>query len=83
MDQFSDIGQNSSEGVSNVRVSGQFLKKENCHNSRASNDNDLKDRPLNKLNKKTHQRKKKKKKNDDIILKNYNAIVIFPIYGQF
>ena len=43
----------------------------------------MKVRPLTKFNKKTQQRQKKSKKNDDVISKNYNAIVIFPIYGQF
>ena len=38
LSQSSDIGQNSDGGISDFRISGQSLIKENCHNSRASDD---------------------------------------------
>ena len=37
-----DIGQNSDGGISNFRISGQSLIKENRHNSRASYGIDMK-----------------------------------------
>ena len=36
------IGQNSDEGNSDFRISGEFIIKENCHNSRNSHDIDMK-----------------------------------------
>ena len=46
-----DIGQNSDRGISNFQISGQFLIKENCHNSRTSDDTDMKLGPVTKLDK--------------------------------
>ena len=46
-----DIGQNSDRGISDFRISGQSLKKENCHNSRTSDDIHMKLGPVTKLNK--------------------------------
>ena len=46
-----DIGQNSDGGISDFRISGQSLIKENCHNSRTSDDINVKLRPLTKLDK--------------------------------
>ena len=37
-----DIGQNSDGGISDFRNSGQSLIKENCHNSKTSDDIDMK-----------------------------------------
>ena len=37
-----DIGQNSDGGISDFRISGQSLIKGNCHNSRTSDDIDMK-----------------------------------------
>ena len=37
-----DIGQNSDGGISDFRISGQSLIKENYHNSRTSDDIDMK-----------------------------------------
>ena len=37
-----DIGQNSDGGISDFRISGQSLIKENCHNYRTSDDIDMK-----------------------------------------
>ena len=47
--QSSDIGQNSDGGTSDFRISGQSLIKENCHNSRTSDDIDMKLGPLTKI----------------------------------
>ena len=46
-----DIGQNSDGGISDFRISGQPLIKENCHKSRTSNDIDVKLGPVTKLEK--------------------------------
>ena len=45
-----DIGQNPDGGISDFRISGQPLVKENCHNSRTS-DIDMKLGPVTKLDK--------------------------------
>ena len=68
-------------GYFDFRVSDQSLIKENCHNSRASNDADMKLGPVTNLTRKKWQRQKKK--DDDIISANCDATVIFPIYVQF
>ena len=54
--------------------------KENCHNSRTSDDIDMKLGPVTKLDK--WNKITSKNFNDDDILKTYDVIVIFPIYGQ-
>ena len=54
-----DIGQNFDGGISNLRISVQSLIKENCHNSRTSDDIDMKLGPvtnLDKRNKTTSQK---------------------------
>ena len=38
LSQSPDIGQNSDGGISDFQISGQSLMKENCHNSRNSDD---------------------------------------------
>ena len=48
-----DIGQNSGGGISDFQISGQSLIKENCHNSRTSDDIDMKLGPVTKLDKKS------------------------------
>ena len=60
--------------ISNFRISGQYLIKENYHNSRTSDDIDMKPRPVAKLDKRN---KTNLKKIDD------DVISIFLIYGQF
>ena len=72
-----DIGQNSNKGISNF----QSLTKENCHNSRSSDDIDIKLGPVTKLYKRN--KKKVKKFGDDVMSANCDVIVIFRIYGQF
>ena len=49
--QSSDIGKNSDRGISDFQISGQSLIKVNCHNSRTSDDIDMKLGPVTKLDK--------------------------------
>ena len=44
-----DIGQNSDGCISDFQISGQSLIKENCHNSRTSDDIDKKLGPVTKV----------------------------------
>ena len=55
--------------------------KKNCHNSRTSDDIDMKLGPATKLDKKN--KTSSKKFDDDVMLENYDVIVISPIYLQF
>ena len=59
MHQSPDIWQNGDGGISDFRISGQSLIKENCRNSRTSDDFDMKLEPVAKL----HKRKKTTSKN--------------------
>ena len=63
---------------SNFRIFGQSIIKENFHNSRTSDDIDMKLRPVTKL----HSRNKKTsiKFDDDVISENFDVISIFPTY---
>ena len=79
--QSSDIGQNSDRGISDFRISGQSLIKENCHNSRTSDDIDMKLGPVTKLDKRN--KTTSKKFDVDVMSANYDVIVIFRIFGQF
>ena len=79
--QFPDIGQNSDGGISDFRISGQSLIKENCHNSRTSDDIDMKFGPVIKHDKR--KKAKSKRYDDNIISTNCDVIVPFQIYGQF
>ena len=58
MPQSSDIGQNSDGGISDFRVSAQSLLNEKSHNSRTSNDTDMKLAPVTKLGKSNMTRSK-------------------------
>ena len=51
MPQFSDVRKNSDVGISDFQISGQSLIKENCHNSKTSDDIDMKVRPVTKFDK--------------------------------
>ena len=75
-----DIGQNLHGGISDLQISGQSLIKENCHNSRTSDDIDMKLRPVTKLDK---WNKTSKKFVVDVMSENCDVIVIFQISGQF
>ena len=76
-----DIGQTSDRGISNFEISGQSLIKENCHNSRTSDDIDMKLGPVTKLDKRN--KTTSKKFDDDVMSENCDVIVIFRIFGQF
>ena len=81
MSQSPDIGQNADEGVFDFQISGQSLKKQNCLNSRTSDDIDMKVGPVTKLDKRN--KTILKKTDNDVISGNCGIIVIFPIYSQF
>ena len=68
-------------GISDFRISGQFLNKKNCHNSRTSDYIDIKLGPITKIDKKN--KKTSKKFDVDVMSENYDVIVIFRIFGQF
>ena len=76
-----DIGQNSDGGISDFRISGQSLIKENCHNSRTSDDIDMKLLPVTKLDKRN--RTTSKKVDVNVMSESCDVIVIFWISGQF
>ena len=63
--QSTDIGQNSDGGFSNFWNSGQSLIKENYHNSRTSDNIDMKLGPVTRLDKRN---KTKSKKIDDDVM---------------
>ena len=79
--QSSYVGQNSDGRIFNFWISGQFLIQENCHNSRTSNDIDMKLGAVTKLGKRN--RSTSKKFDDDVMSANCDAIVIFTIFDQF
>ena len=75
-----DTGKNSEAGISNFRISGQSLIKENFPNSRTSDDIDIKFGPVTKIDKRN---KTASKKIDVAVMsKNYDVINIFRIFGQ-
>ena len=79
--QSSDIGQNTGDCISDFRISGQTLIKVNCHNSRTTDDNEMKLEPVTKPGKRN--KTTLKKFGDDVVSGNCDVIVILPIYGQF
>ena len=76
-----DIGQNSDGGISDFRISGQFVLNENGHNFRTSHDIDMKLGPVTTIDKRNLTTSKKF--DDGVLSENYDVIVFFPIYGQF
>ena len=54
-----DIEQDLDRGISDFRISGQSLIKENCHNSRTRDDIDIKLGPVTKLDKRNKTTSKK------------------------
>ena len=76
-----DIGQNPDGVISDFWIFGQSFIKEDCHNSRTSNDIDMKLGLVTKLDKKITATSKNFY--DDIMSVNCDVIVIFSIYGQF
>ena len=81
MSQSTDIGQNPDDGISDFWISGQSLIKENCRNSRSSDDIDMKLGSVTKLYKRN--KTASKKFDDDVLSEKCDLIAIFPIYGQF
>ena len=62
-------------------ISGEYLIKENCYNSRTSDDIDMK---LGRVTKLDERNETTSKKFDfDVISENCDVIVIFRIFGQF
>ena len=73
------MGKTHDRGISYFQISGQSLTKENCHNSRTSDDIDMKLGPVTKLNK----RNKTMSKNfDNDVISGNCDIVIFWIFSQ-
>ena len=70
-----DIGKNSDGGISDFQISGQNLIKGNCHNSRTSDDIDMKLGPVTKLYKKNKATSRKFE--DDVMLENFDVIAFF------
>ena len=70
-----DIGQNSDGGISNFQISGKSLIKENCYNSRTSDDIDIKLGPVTKLDKKN--KTTSKKFDDEVMLENCTSLSFF------
>ena len=75
-----DIGQSPDGGISDFRVSGQSLIKENCNNSRTSDNIDMKLGLVTKFDKRN--KILSKNINDDVISENYDVIAIFPDFGR-
>ena len=63
-----DIRQNSDGCIPDFQISGQSLIKGNCHNSRYSDDIDMKLAPVTKFDKKN--KTTSKKFDDDVMSKN-------------
>ena len=76
-----DIGQNSDGGISDFRISGQSLIKENCYNSRTSDYIDMEFGPVTKIDKRN--KTTSKNTDDDVMSENCDVIVIFLFFGQF
>ena len=72
-----DIGQNSDGGISDLRISGQSLTKENCHNSRTSDDIDMKLGPITELDKRNEVTSKK------LTMTSFWQIVISLLFFRF
>ena len=75
------LKQNSDGGISNFRISGQSIIKENYHNARTRDDIDMNVRAVTKLDKRN--RTTSRKFDHDAMLANCDVIVIFIIFGQF
>ena len=76
-----DTVQNLDEGIFDIRISSQSYIKENCHNSRISDDIDMKLGPVTKLDKINNATSKNFY--HVAMLANSDAIVILSIYSQF
>ena len=67
--------------ISDFPISGRSFIKENCHNSRTSDDIDMKLGPVTKLD--TRTKIPLKKFDDGIMSENCDVSVIFSVYSQF
>ena len=67
--------------ISDFRISGQSLIKWNCHNSRTSDDIDIKLEPVTKLD--TRNKAMSTKIDNDAMSKNCDVIIIFLDFGWF
>ena len=65
------------------RFLNKAFKNKNCHNSKTSNEIEMKLGPLSKLETRNMKYNNAKKFKDEVLSANYDVIVIFPIYGQF
>ena len=74
-------GKNLSEHISDFWISGQFLIKGNCHNSRTSDGIHMNLGPVTKLNKRNKTISKKFV--HEVMSQNCDVIVIFSICCQF
>ena len=79
MIQSPDIWQNSDESISDFQVSGQALINVNCHNSRTSNDIDMKLVAVTTLEERN--REILKKIYDEGMSASFDVLVVFPFYG--
>ena len=75
MPQSPDIEQNSNGGISDFQISGQSLIKENCHDSRTSNDTDMKLGPVTKINR--INKAMSKIFDDDVMLEILTSLLFF------
>ena len=71
--------QNPGGGISDFRISGQLLRRENCLNSRNSDDIDMKLGPVTNIDKRN--KTTSKKFDDDVMSADSDVIVIFSILG--
>ena len=81
LSQSPDIGQKIDRGISDFQISGQSLIKENCHNSRTSDDINMKLGPVTKID--NRNKTTSKDFDDEVMSGNYDVIIIFQVFGQF
>ena len=74
-----NIEQNLDRGISDFGIFGQSLIKENCHNSRTSNDVNMKFGPVTKRDK----RNKTPSKKYNVMSESCDVVIIFPIFDGF
>ena len=76
-----DFGQKSDRGISDFQIFGLPLIKGKCHNSRTSDDIDMKLGPVTEIDKR--KKTTSKKFDEEVISKNCDIISIFPIDSKF
>ena len=75
MPQSPDIGQNSDEGISDFRIPGQSHIKRNSHNSRTSDDVDMKLGTVTEFDRRNKMTSKKF--DDDVMSKIVTSLTLF------